>query len=231
MSKEQFATAREARTHLTALGYAPTTPANMEGAICWVKPEEPGYYLVAKTTDGARLMHYRGTPEGLPAGAIVSCEARTPGGEDPKARTEKALQEALEAGREERARAWQQLLAQAGAFTREYDERRDCCVHALRFALDIPYSAAHEALSTAGRRYRSGTWDSTLMEALRTLDAKIIEGRRLDGPQSHITELVRPRGRYIVRTANHFFAVVNGVVLDTDPNPRRDLRRMWMVSP
>lgn len=74
MAKEQFNTAREARQHLALLGYRASTPAGMKGAIVWSKGDEEGYYLIAKTSEGARLMHYSGKPEALPAGAVVTSD-------------------------------------------------------------------------------------------------------------------------------------------------------------
>lgn len=71
MLRDEYRSAREARTALLEAGYAPTVPGDCEGAICWVKSGEPGYYLVARTVEGARLYHYWGKPE-LPPGAIVT---------------------------------------------------------------------------------------------------------------------------------------------------------------
>jgi hypothetical protein len=206
----------------------------MEGALCWVRPDEDGYYLVAKNTDGARLMHYAGKPEQLPAGAVVTADIddQRKGGASasrplPILQQHKLIDE-LDA-QFLTAAATHDIQAAALALTTEFNERLDCCVHALSFALSISYADAHEALAFAGRRYRCATWCITLRRAFTQLGVAVLEDRKLRGTQAHITDQVRPSGRYIVLTSNHYFAVVDGSVLDTDPNPRRMLRRMWRV--
>jgi hypothetical protein len=235
MSKEQFPNARAARQHLDAQGYKAITPGSMEGALCWVRPDEDGYYLVAKNTDGARLMHYAGKPEQLPAGSIVSCDNddKKPAGEfNPERALKGAFAEALATQLDAQLMCGyrDELRTSSHALTTEFRERNDCAVHALRFALDVPYDVAHAALATAGRRYRCGTQDHTLLKALADLGGRIIEQRTLLMPQSRIANNVRPVGRYIVRAATHFFAVVDGVSHDVAPERNRRLRRMWLVS-
>lgn len=234
MSQEQFPNARAARTHLVKLGYAAVTPGCMEGAICWVKADEDGYYLVAKSADGARLMHYSGTPEGLPAGALVTSDIddTRAGGTSSERGIKSAVAEGLAAKLDADIVASYQaaVIASAAALTAEYNERNDCCVHALSLALNIAYVDAHAALEEQGRKYRCCTYNHTLLAALKYLQVDVLEARTLKGPQSRIGDFVRPKGRYIVRTAGHFFAVVNGVALDTVPRERRALRRMWQLG-
>lgn len=106
-----------------------------------------------------------------------------------------------------------------------FKERHDCGVLALAAALGVPYADAHAALREAGRVSHSGTFTVQIERALvkrgvpytrRMLHG---EGRSRKGYVKRVTcakvlDHVPARGRFVVGSTDHYFAVIDGVVYD-----------------
>lgn len=115
-------------------------------------------------------------------------------------------------------------------------ESGDCTVKALALAAKIPYIEAHTALSLRGRKYRRGC--ST---AVQVVQAASDLGYKME----YIPNLIQPngsrytpktigrvlaKGRYIVRSQGHAFAVVNGNVLDWTNGRKHRILEAWKVT-
>ena len=88
-------------------------------------------------------------------------------------------------------------------------ETKDCTVRATAHALGTSYSKAHELLKRAGRK------DNTGFEFGKQHEELGFEMR----PELGCTWLERllpkiPRGRFVITTRGHAFAVVHGIVYD-----------------
>jgi hypothetical protein len=109
------------------------------------------------------------------------------------------------------------------------NERGDCAVVAVAAVTGVTYEVALQALTAAGRRPRCGTYTSTIHEALQAMGFRVV---RMDARADFIARYPaahqclksvtthHPRrfhgvwadgAAYLLYTANHVTAVVNGV--------------------
>jgi len=108
-------------------------------------------------------------------------------------------------------------------------EDRDCTVITVAEIAGVPYEKAHNAMAKAGRRPRRGARVHEMMKALQQLGIKTSPGvsglhtvRRdlnmADRKKLTVNMIEKNRlfedGSYIGVTANHVFAIRNGVVRD-----------------
>jgi hypothetical protein len=115
------------------------------------------------------------------------------------------------------------MTAQAAERPAEFSrEHRDCSVFAVSAIAGVSYEQAHRALATVGRRARCGVSTVTARRALEVLGCKHVGQRSFFGRVNEREALnhVRPVGRYLIRTARHFYAIVDGQVLDNWPAKR-----------
>lgn len=99
------------------------------------------------------------------------------------------------------------------------NETNDCGVRATALTCGVPYERAYEALAKAGRRFRAGVVIPQVSKAVKSLGCTL--GRRERPVQASgslytakTISKAYPRGRFLVYTRNHVFALVNGKVLD-----------------
>lgn len=101
-------------------------------------------------------------------------------------------------------------IVPAGRFP---SETNDCGVCALCNATNTPYHIAHQALESQGRNPRCGTTWSQMREGLRNLCLLTSYASHLNTP---LRNFHTPKvGRWIIANTTHFFAVVNGKVINS----------------
>ncbi len=124
----------------------------------------------------------------------------------------------------------------AGKLYRVKGEKRDCQVRALCTATDMPYLLAWELLYKVQGELRR--CDFTLVESLSVLDPRFSAKRVLPFPakagQHRMTgeEFCQrhPKGRFILRLANHVAAVKDGVLFDTWDSTRKCVYTAWEMK-
>ena len=116
--------------------------------------------------------------------------------------------------------------------------KEDCTVRALALATGVSFDKAYDVLAIAGRkphqRFAFKLWANslapryTLRVELRWHPFQAVKGESRMNPAKFCTQFLN--GRWIVRTAKHVFAVIDGVVLDeTSPRPDRCIYGAWEV--
>ncbi|MBK1671093.1 hypothetical protein CKO28_24095 [Rhodovibrio sodomensis] len=116
-------------------------------------------------------------------------------------------------------------------------QRNDCTVRALAVATGVSYDAAYDELKAAGRkasrkfRFREWASKSRLGGCAFAWEAfPAVKGQKRMNPERFCRE--RPHGTYILKTAKHVFAVVDGVVIDEEPvRADRCVYGAWRVVP
>jgi hypothetical protein len=111
----------------------------------------------------------------------------------------------------------------------------DCTVRATATVFSIPYDQAYDLLKFHGRKSHKGFHYNELADEL-VIDGKAlkwrafqaVKGQRRMNPVSFSQRY--PVGRFIVRTAGHVFAFINGVAYDDTPEgPNRCIYGAWEV--
>lgn len=124
--------------------------------------------------------------------------------------------------------SWKELLKAS----REYGEHRDCAVKAVAAAAGISYQEAHAALEKHGRKRRHGTYVNVTLKALESLGFKTsgnlrnqFAGRTVRSLQNELR-----RGVYLLRTASHIAAAVDGEVIDYTAGRLHRVREIIRVT-
>jgi hypothetical protein len=98
-------------------------------------------------------------------------------------------------------------------------QRNDCTVRALASAASVPYDEAYDALAAGGRKAGRGFdfrgWAKTgACDRWRLVwtACPAVKGQMRVTPVTFA--LAHPEGRYVLCTAKHVLAVVDGVVID-----------------
>ncbi len=133
----------------------------------------------------------------------------------------------------------QQLIAEVTAPLKQRPksfagETNDCCVHALSFAVGVPYAVAHKALCAAGRKERQGTRiEAALAHPSVTELARFTQVRTFGNVTlGTLLGRLNPDCRYLVSTRRHALAVVGGRIQDHTANPpSMRIWRCWVVEP
>lgn len=119
---------------------------------------------------------------------------------------------------------------------RAQNETNDCTVLAVASAIGLDYLTAHTLAAQAGRVARKGFFSSRILkEAQRTgwiagyTQTKMYDGARLQknhtygayrgsSPYPTLAQVMPllAKGRYVLETGNHAFAVVDGVIYDNN---------------
>jgi hypothetical protein len=111
-------------------------------------------------------------------------------------------------------------------------QKEDCTVRALAVITGWTYDQVYDLLKKNGRRSHSrfhlGPWLKSngyrLSEwAIMPLTFPAVKGERRMNPVTFISQ--NPHGRWIVKTATHVFAIVDGVAHDL--HPERDDRCIY----
>jgi hypothetical protein len=117
------------------------------------------------------------------------------------------------------------------------NETDDCTVRAMAIAADIPYDKAHAILSLAGRPENYGAHFKTIASKA------IVNGYQFDyipfpavknKLRMRQAEFVRtyPVGRFILHTAKHVMACVDGTIFDTGKSyDERCIYNAWQLIP
>lgn len=111
------------------------------------------------------------------------------------------------------AKKYEKLLKQAN----DAGDWNVCCVMALAITCRLPdYQASYDALKAQGRKLGKGTDGCDLMRAIQALGYKIdqLPVQRFNGSTVGRIAPQLKRGYYILLTARHGLAVVNGEVHD-----------------
>ncbi len=122
------------------------------------------------------------------------------------------------------------------ARSRRPRQKDDCTVRALAVVTGRPYDEAYDALAAAGRRASRGfdfrRWAATACFAgfrLRWTPLPAVRGRPRTTPDSFVRD--HPEGRFVLRTAKHVMACVDGAVHDThQPRPGRCVYGYWTLD-
>lgn len=121
------------------------------------------------------------------------------------------------------------------ALSKRPNSKNDCTVRAVALVWGLSFDNAYELLALSGRvphkRFDFKTWAEGVNKQHGTtfqwLSFPAEKGKRRMTPaefcQSHET------GSYILRTAKHVFAVIDGVVLDEQPNAERCVYGAWKL--
>jgi hypothetical protein len=109
-------------------------------------------------------------------------------------------------------------LTQVLAERSSHAERNDCSVVALSIAVGIPYDVAHHMLASAGRKPGHGFKMTVWLREQAELGG-IVCGYKFTTVQADRRTLARvrrdfPKGRLMVTTRGHIFAMIDGVILD-----------------
>jgi len=118
-------------------------------------------------------------------------------------------------------------------------DHSDCVVIALAILRKVTYEQAHRHIAiTCERKYRDGVYPRHWMPAYEMtgldLDSMMSNPRQLGGigsryTQKTVTNLCN-RGRWLVATRDHVFAVIDGVIQDCDRPNKKVIRRAWRIE-
>lgn len=114
-------------------------------------------------------------------------------------------------------------------------QRRDCTVRAVATAAGLTYDQAYQTLAQAGRKssqtFNMREWEgAAAIGRVDTVTFPATKGARRMNPAEFVRQ--HPEGRWIVFTAKHVFAVVDGVVYDESPERAdRCIYRAWKIAP
>lgn len=115
--------------------------------------------------------------------------------------------------------------------SRRPKQSNDCTVRALAIARELPYDEAYDTLAAAGRKCARGfhfaPW-ATRQPYFRKHAFQAVKGQsRMNVAKFCETH---PQGRWVVRTAKHVLAVVDGVAHDIfESDPNRCVYTAWEV--
>ena len=114
-------------------------------------------------------------------------------------------------------------------------QKNDCTVRALAVAAKLDYDAAYDLLKDAGRRSHRGfhfpSWAKTVVVNGYGLVRETFPARK-GQPRMNVARFCRShrRGRYIIQTAKHVAAVVDGVLYDdAEPDAGRCVYGCWRL--
>lgn len=117
------------------------------------------------------------------------------------------------------------------ATSRRPKQQNDCAVIAYAIVTGQPYDIVYDRFATGGRRSFRGT-DDGFLHALMNQERwegqtfPAIKGQRRMNPPTFVARF--PEGRYLVSTARHLSAVIEGVWRDTfAPFEDRCIYRVW----
>lgn len=115
--------------------------------------------------------------------------------------------------------------------SRRPHQKEDCSVRAYAHVLDLPYDEAYDIMLAAGRKSH-GRFDIRRVldgdPRFRWISFPAVPGQ----PRMNPGEFSRrfPQGRFILRTAKHYHAVIDGVHHDMRPiAERRCVYGAWQV--
>lgn len=107
-------------------------------------------------------------------------------------------------------------------------EKNDCIVRALANALDKPYHEAWESLAAMGRRSYHKTPLHICFAAVLGWGMGLASSVRRRGVSHARFLATHPKGRFVVMSATHAWAIKDGVVFDSwCPGPRK--RILWIA--
>lgn len=114
-------------------------------------------------------------------------------------------------------------------------ERNDCVVKALALVTGKSYDECHRALRINGRRNRGYTYRHTTEAAIEQLGYKreLVTRSVIGLRQPTVNQFPRIAGpkTYMVFTARHALAYVNGKVEDWTAGRRHRVKEVWALSP
>ena len=117
----------------------------------------------------------------------------------------------------------------------EIAERHDCTVRAVALIAAISYKEAHAILKKAGRKnghtFKFISWVAGYGPIADRL--KVFYTASAHNTHLTINQFVKtnPKGRYIVRTKGHVFAVIDGMIHDTVlEGGKRWIRNIWILE-
>lgn len=132
------------------------------------------------------------------------------------------------------------------ALSKRPGQKNDCTVRALAIATETPYDVVYEKLREDGRPCGGGfnlrRWIACQCDPAIG-DPEWVFGHRLvwrsfpavkNRPRMNPRQFTHefPKGRFIVRTAKHVAAVVDGIYIDEQPErPDRCIYGAWEVHP
>lgn len=110
------------------------------------------------------------------------------------------------------------------------NEHNDCGVRAAALVCNVPYETAHVALRVAGRQPRQGSFVPQITKAVKSLGCTVHKSQNPKQPNgsrytAKTLPKAYPRGRFLVYTRDHVFAMIDGTVLDWAKG-----RRLHVVS-
>ena len=113
-------------------------------------------------------------------------------------------------------------------------EAADCGVISVQQACGVSYDDAHAALRRYGRKDKTGTWTHQLIKAIEHLG---FEATRL---QKHwmtkyrtmcvLNRNLPPSGRFIVKTSDHFAAIVDGKCDDWSAGRNMRIKGIYRID-
>lgn len=130
---------------------------------------------------------------------------------------------------------WFHLTDAGRSDSRRPRQRNDCTVRALAVACGIHYDVAHALLAAAGRatgkRFDLKSWAKVSDVGSKRFTWRgfpAVKGERRMDPERFAA--AHPRGAYILKTAKHVIACVDGIVHDDRrPLPGRCVYGGWAV--
>lgn len=119
---------------------------------------------------------------------------------------------------------------EACAKTAEHKEDRDCTVKMLMIAAGISYEAAHKLMEQEGRRNRKGGhgWQNSFEKLGFTLH---LEPTVTAKTMRTLMPMLENDKTYVVQSAGHVSAIVNGDFADWADSRKIRVRRVYQVLP
>mgnify|MGYP003609531880 CR=1 FL=1 len=112
-------------------------------------------------------------------------------------------------------------------------QQNDCTVRAVALARGLPYDQAYDLLMSAGRKASRKFSVTAFLKAkpwAEWVSLPAVKGQRRMNPATFHKRF--PTGTYICKAANHVFAVIEGMVFDTDlPRPDSCIYGAWAIRP
>ena len=116
------------------------------------------------------------------------------------------------------------------ALSKRPASKKDCTVRAVALVLGMSFDSAYEALAAAGRQpHKAFNFDGWMKATGKFVWVSFPaeKGKRRMTPEAFLG--LYPAGAFILKTAKHVFAVIDGVVLDEQPNTGRCVYGAWKL--
>jgi hypothetical protein len=124
-----------------------------------------------------------------------------------------------------------QVISDGGKSETGIKDYNDCTIRALALSAGIKYDVAHKIGRDAGRKDKKGIISDYLIDEAKKNGLKFFKRVR---SQITISKFIKrnPKGKFYCKSRGHAFAIIDGVIFDTDNNTEyQRIKCAWEFIP